>query len=139
MLIFVRYANLILLLVIMIGLLLAFSVIITRFFDSQRGKNKNKKGKSGELPTDAGIRDLLIENRIDEAIELYRRFTGVDMYTAQIAVEDMLREIRLGILKKEYKKILRKQGKAAAIEAYQTQTGADLAEALTYIEAIEKG
>jgi hypothetical protein len=43
----------------------------------------------------AGIRDMLDEGRKAEAIEIYQKFTGVDQYTAQAAVEQIEREMRL--------------------------------------------
>jgi hypothetical protein len=46
----------------------------------------------GRLAADAGagIRDLLADGRIDEAVEAYRIYNGVDLYTAQDAVEKMM-------------------------------------------------
>ena len=67
--------------------------LIVRLFrrDGESGKRK----LLGETSTDTGIRDLLNEGQKDEAIELYARFAGVDLYTAQDAVEKIEREIRL--------------------------------------------
>jgi hypothetical protein len=46
----------------------------------------------GRLAADAGagIHDLLADGRVDEAIEAYRIYNGVDLYTAQDAVEKMM-------------------------------------------------
>ena len=52
--------------------------------------------------------------------------------------EDMEREIRLSTFDKDLNFILAEHGKAAAIEAYQAGTGSDLAEALAYVENLEK-
>lgn len=41
--------------------------------------------------SDAGLRDLIAEGRLDEAAELYRQFAGVDEYTAREAVEEIAR------------------------------------------------
>jgi hypothetical protein len=38
---------------------------------------------------DGGIRDLISEGRIEEAIEIYQKFAGVDEYTARDAVEEI--------------------------------------------------
>jgi hypothetical protein len=43
----------------------------------------------------AGIRDLLEEGQRDEAIEIYRKFTGVDQYTARDAIDALAREMKL--------------------------------------------
>jgi hypothetical protein len=45
-----------------------------------------------ELEAD-GVRDLVAEERIDEAVDLYRKFAGVDEYTARDAVERIKQEI----------------------------------------------
>jgi hypothetical protein len=99
---------------------------------------KQKKSKFGNLPSDAGVRDLLIANKIEEAIDLYQRFTGVDKFTAQRAIEDIEREIRLSTFQHNIEEIFKTQGKAAAIEAYQVSTGSNLSEALAYVEEIER-
>lgn len=134
MLVLVRYINLILLIIFVVSLILAMSVFIRAYF-ATRYKQKNK---SGEMPSDAGVRDLVAENRIDEAVNLYQKFTGVDKFTAQKAVEDIDREIRLSdTMRRDIEQILTTQGKAAAIEAYQKNTGAELEDALTYVENME--
>jgi ribosomal protein L7/L12 len=98
------------------------------------------KQKQAELPMDAGLRDLIQEGRIQEATELYRRFTGIDEMAAQNYVRNMAREIRLSDESYQtVKHLLKTEGKAAAIEAYQSQTGVALADALEYVETIEKG
>jgi hypothetical protein len=43
---------------------------------------------------DAGIRDLVEEGRLDEAVEVYRKFAGVDEYTARDAVEQIRRDMQ---------------------------------------------
>jgi hypothetical protein len=98
------------------------------------------KQKQAELPMDAGLRDLIQEGRIQEATELYRRFTGIDEMAAQNYVRNMAREIRLSDESYQaVKRLLKTEGKAAAIEAYQSQTGVELADALEYVESIERG
>jgi hypothetical protein len=61
--------------------------------DDDDGDEKPKHAPSLELA--AGIRDMLDEGRKAEAIEIYQKFTGVDQYTAQAAVEQIEREMRL--------------------------------------------
>jgi hypothetical protein len=97
------------------------------------------KSKEAARPTDAGIRDLILEGQHDEAVEVYQRFTGIDELAARKYVEDLEREIRLSDeTYQAVQRILKSDGKAAAIEAYQEQTGAILADALAYVEAIEE-
>lgn len=135
MLILLRYASLILALVLMLSLLLAI-VIMVRNAIEKRLPGKKKKGKEGNLPSDAGVRELILENKIEEAIDLYQRFTGMDEFTARKAIEDMEREIRLSTFDADLKTILKEHGKAAAIQAYQAGTGSELEEALNYVEEI---
>ena len=44
---------------------------------------------------DAGIRDLIQAGRLDEAVEIYQKFAGVDAYTARDAVDEIARDIHL--------------------------------------------
>lgn len=58
-----------------------------------RGGDEAEKPKSVAPRLDApGLRDLLDEGRDDEAIEVYRKFAGVDEFTARAAVERLKRE-----------------------------------------------
>jgi len=95
------------------------------------------KPKAGELPSDAGVRDLVADGNVQEALDLYRRFTGVDEFTAREAIEDIQREIRLSSIEHAITTRLQDNGKASAIEAYQEATGANLEEALAYVEELE--
>jgi len=53
-----------------------------------RGGNQAEKPKTVIPRLDAtGLRDLLDEGREDEAVETYRKFAGVDEYTARATVE----------------------------------------------------
>jgi hypothetical protein len=97
-------ANLILWLVIF-GALLIFLVfvivgavtlmsLVWDFFNLITGKNVDRMNKR-KLPAydieNAGVLDLLEEGHDDEAVDLYRRFAGVDEYTARAAVDRMKR------------------------------------------------
>lgn len=53
-----------------------------------------KKKKSAYDSQDAGVRDLIQDGRIDEAVEVYQRFAGVDEYTSRDAVTELERQIR---------------------------------------------
>ncbi len=137
MLIILRYANFILAIILLLSILIAFSLVIRSYFQG-RYKGKQKKSKIGNLPSDAGVRELILASRIDEAISLYQRFTGVDKFTARKAIEDMEREVRLSTFDEDLVYILNEHGKAAAISAYQAGTGSDLEEALAYVEDLER-
>ncbi len=54
---------------------------------------KTKKKKATADTQDAGIRDLILEGRMDEAVEVYQKFAGVDAYTAKDAVDEIAREL----------------------------------------------
>ncbi len=58
----------------------------------QRGSKKKKAAYDAQ---DAGIRDLIQEGRLDEAVEIYQKFAGVDEYTARDAVDEIARDLHL--------------------------------------------
>jgi len=58
----------------------------------ERGQKKKKAAYDAQ---DAGIRDLIQDGRIDEAIAIYQKFAGVDEYTARDAVDEIARDIHL--------------------------------------------
>jgi len=101
---------------------------------------------------DAGVRDLIQEGRIDEAIEVYRKFAGVDEYTAKDAVwkieQDMKTESSEARLADDaiepaadpyILSLLAAGNKIEAIKAYREQTGLGLKEAKDAIDQIERG
>lgn len=53
-----------------------------------------KKKRSTYDSQDAGVRDLIQDGRLDEAVEVYQRFAGVDEYTARDAVAELERQLR---------------------------------------------
>ena len=117
--------------------LLLFSILMG-FIMVLRARQKAKGRRA--MPSDAGLRDLISAGKLDEAVDIYRRFTGVDEFTARKLVDDLAREIRLNDTPyRDVAHTLKVKGKAAAIETYQTATGANLADALAYVEGIEKG
>ena len=123
------------LLLMMAGLIISVIVAIA-YSLGRRFEHGKLKRKAGELPSDAGIRDMLAEGRVHEAVEAYGKFTGVDEFAAKKVIDDMLREMRLDDRVRDSVQDLLKVGnKAGAIEAYQNATGASLAEALEYVEA----
>src|SRR5690349_21481622 len=102
---------------------LVLSGVLFAFFNIVRAlMTPPKKQKGAAKPMDAGLRELISAGRIDEAIDLYRRFTGVDEMAAQNYVRNTAREMRLS--DETYQtvtRILKAEGKAAAIEVYQEQ------------------
>lgn len=55
----------------------------------------DKKKKAAYDAQDAGIRDLIQDGRLDEAVEIYQKFAGVDAYTARDAIDEIARDIHL--------------------------------------------
>ena len=51
--------------------------------------------KKGAVPRDAGVRDLVRQGRLDEAIDVYREFTGALLEDAQDAVAQIEQEVAL--------------------------------------------
>lgn len=128
----IRLINLVLLGLVIAGVVVMVLTLI-------RGQQGKAKSKESTLPSDDGLRDLLLEGHKDEAVDLYCQFTGVDEFTARQAIEEIERELRLSDEQRDnIQKILEIDGKASAIEAYQAETGTNLAEALEFVEAIEK-
>jgi ribosomal protein L7/L12 len=104
-----------------------------------------KKGKSsGAVDTDgAGVRDLIAEGRIEEAVKVYAAFMGVDEFTARNAIEKMQREdeaeTRLSTEgKDEVRSLLDAGNKIEAIKAYREMTGLGLKEAKDEVERMER-
>ena len=131
----IRLINLVLFGLVIIGMITMF-IILIRSQQSQQGKAKSKEGA---LPSDDGLRNLLLEGRKDDAVDLYRQFTDVDEFTARQAVDEIERELGLSDAQRhDIRIVLENDGKASAIEAYQSETGANLAEALEFVETIEE-
>jgi ribosomal protein L7/L12 len=126
-------------LLVFITLLLALvSFMVTVLIIGLQNQARAKAKRARPHISDAGLRELLRQNRMDEAIELYQRFTGVDIFSARDAVAATQRDLRLSDAEAEMRRLLRLGDKASAIEAYQQVTGAPLAEALAAVEALEQ-
>jgi ribosomal protein L7/L12 len=100
-------------------------------------KPKHKPKASTTNTSDAGIRDLLAQGKEDEALHIYQRFTGADLFTAKKAIAQISHELKLGAARQEVEQRLRLGDKAGAIEAYQSVTGATLKDALEIVETME--
>lgn len=138
LLLWIRLINIVVIFLIVLGLIYLYYRMVTPSDAQQKAKNE-AKGRDGEIPaSDAGVRDLIAEGRLSEAVELYQRFTGTDQFTAREAVADMEREMRLtDDVRDSIQQMLRADRKAEAIEEYQAVTGATLKEALAYVERVE--
>ncbi len=130
-----------LLMLMLAGVILSGLIAIAYVIGRSRAARGSTKGKPArrELPPDAGVRNLLLEGRLDEATQVYQRFTGVDEFTARAEVSQLQRELRLsGEAGAEIVSLLREGQKAAAIERYQQMYGASLEDALEAVESIER-
>lgn len=101
-------------------------------------RSRQGKDKAGALPNDAGIRDLIADGQMDEAVRLYQKFTGVDLFTAKGEVKKIEQRMQDDAITKQLQGHLKLGDKASAIEAYQEATGATLQDALTYVEDMQK-
>ena len=104
-----------------------------------------KKGKRGlSANTEgAGVKDLLLEGRIDEAVQVYSAFMGVDEFTARDAINDLERELMAEANLSEIvdmdtiHDLLAEGKKIEAVKHYREQTGTDLASAKRAIDELE--
>ncbi|MEZ4669301.1 MAG: ribosomal protein L7/L12 [Anaerolineae bacterium] len=102
-----------------------------------------KKKQSSYDAQDAGIRDLVEAGKIDEAVDVYRKFAGVDEYTARDAVTEIERQVRLGeapptVNKAELLRLAREGNMILAVKMYREATGTGLKEALDAVEALKR-
>jgi hypothetical protein len=131
----IRLINFGLLALMVFAVIFAIVWVIRR---NQQAEPRKKQRKRGQLPADAGVRDLIAEGRMQEAVRLYQRFTGTDEFSARDAVEQMRREMRLSHVPDEVRDLMQQGEKARAIETYQALTGANLEEALDAVESLEE-
>ncbi|MDQ7026891.1 MAG: hypothetical protein Q9P44_15185 [Anaerolineae bacterium] len=110
----------------------------------EHAAKKGKSGAGGLVDTEgAGVRDLIHEGRIDEAVAVYASFMGVDEFTARDAIEQMQREesatYNLSVESMdEVRQLVTSGNKIAAIELYRDLTQLDLAEAKDEIDRMER-
>ena len=114
------------------------------------GEATKKKRQKPPVDAAAGIRDLLNEARRDEAVDLYARFAGVDQYTAQDAVAEIEREMRLEdrsdesdrlslMERSELQQLLLDGNKIEAVKRYRELTGQGLREAKDAVDDMARG
>jgi ribosomal protein L7/L12 len=103
-----------------------------------------KKKRAAYDTMDAGIRDMIQEGRIDEAIEVYQKFAGVDEYTAMDAVAEIEHELRqgesaeVGDIDDRIRNLVDDGKKIEAIKLYREMTGVGLKEAKDAVEGIAR-
>jgi ribosomal protein L7/L12 len=103
-----------------------------------------KKKRAAYDTMDAGIRDMIQEGRIDEAIEVYQKFAGVDEYTAMDAVAEIEHELRqgesaeVGDIDDRVRRLVDEGKKIEAIKLYREMTGVGLKEAKDAVEAVAR-
>jgi ribosomal protein L7/L12 len=105
-------------------------------------------GQKGKSPVvvdteGAGVRDLIAEGRIDEAVKVYAAFMGVDEFTARTAIEPMQREdAAVGRLSAEnmdeIRAALQEGNKIVAIKLYRQYSGLGLKEAKDIVDQMER-
>ncbi len=76
-----------------VGLKEAKDAIEAYFEHSNVLLNDTPKKAPTHTVSDHGLRRLIEQGQIEEAVEAYRLFTGVDVYTARDAVNQMRREM----------------------------------------------
>jgi ribosomal protein L7/L12 len=102
-----------------------------------------KKGRSG-LDADtggAGVRDLIAEGRIAEAVTVYAAFMGVDEFTAKAAIAELERQLNAENRLSDdgmdsVRDLLEAGNKIEAIKQYRLLTGVGLKEAKDAVEGM---
>ena len=102
-----------------------------------------KKGRSGlDVNTGgAGVRDLILEGRIAEAVTVYAAFMGVDEFTAKDAIAELERQLNAENRLSDdgmdsVRDLLESGNKIEAIKQYRLLTGLGLKEAKDAVEGM---
>lgn len=120
---------------------LAEAKMAVEYVIANPNEKKRKQGLSANTGG-AGVKDLLLEGRFEEAVDVYTAFMGVDEYTARDAVTTLDRELTAennlsdDLDMETLHDLLANGQKIAAIKHYKEQTGADLATAKRAIEEL---
>jgi ribosomal protein L7/L12 len=93
-----------------------------------------------------GVRDLVEAGKIDEAVEVYAKFAGVDIYSAKDAVAEIQREPEASdhlsdaasAADPQIVALVQQGKKIEAIKIYRERTGLGLKEAKDAVEQIER-
>lgn len=106
--------------------------------------SKRKSGMAGlAAEGGAGLRDLIAEDRLDEAVRVYAQFMGVDQFTAKESVarirQAMVAEGRLSDdMMRRVQRLVDDGDTAEALVEYQRLTGADLNTAEAVIDLLRQ-
>lgn len=106
-----------------------------------------QKRKPSQRTSDAGLRDLIEEGRIEETVETYRLYAGVDVFSAQEAVQKITLEMQtedeitdtITVDEAALLDLVEAGRKIEAIRLYREQTGSGLAEAKEAVESLKRG
>ena len=114
--------------------------------DDAGAVRKPKQSPAMELA--AGIRDMLEEGRKDEAVEVYQKFAGVDLYTAKDAVDEIERTMRLADQpgnpalsaadETELRDLLARGNTIGAVKLYRERTGLGLKESKDAVDTLAR-
>lgn len=85
----VRFISLLLFVIMIVAL-------IALVFRIQRMRHFAAKRKTGAMPADDGLRQLIADGQMDEAVDLYSRFTGLDTASSLHIIREMAKE--MGVL-----------------------------------------
>lgn len=107
--------------------------------------NPDNKGFKGTTVADtggAGVRDLILEGRIEDAVDVYAAFMGVDEFTARDAIQGMERDINAETNLSDgnfdsVRELLTNGKKIQAIKEYRLLTGTGLADAKRAVEDLD--
>jgi len=113
---------------------------------AMRNPEGRKKSRSPRRIVDtdgAGVRDLIAEGRIEEAIDIYASFMGIDEYSARDAINEMRRELEVGSRLSDdnfdtVRDLVEQGKKIEAIKVYRELTGTSLKEAKDFVDDMER-
>lgn len=103
-----------------------------------------KRRAPDTTPEPAGLRDMVAEGKVEEAIDVYVKFAGVDYYTAKDAVEAIQRSLQgddsgaAENLDARVSRLMADGRKIEAIKIYREATGLGLKEAKDAVEDIDR-
>ena len=103
-----------------------------------------KRRHASATPEPAGLRDLVAGGSIDEAIDIYQKFAGVDYYSAKDAVGAIQSELEGGDggetddLDARVARLVADGHKIEAVKLYREATGLGLKEAKDAVDEIQR-
>ncbi|MCU0512137.1 MAG: hypothetical protein MUE40_06150 [Anaerolineae bacterium] len=103
-----------------------------------------KKGPARPAVSDAGLRDLLAQNRFDDAVKAYQAFAGTDIFSAREAVAALQQRMQAEAddapdpLNAAVARLVARGDTGAAIALYRQTHDVDAAEARQAVAALER-